>query len=125
VSKQTETPAFDFDVFEALDHYSGDWRKVAADMAYYAYHEVTESAAVRFTDSFYWKKEGIPHMEEMGQHIADALNAAVEMAGLFGYCVGKTAPTGIEDIEGWPERAWALAGFGTVAEAEQPEGDHA
>ena len=52
--------------------------------------------------------------------VNDVVTTALEFDSLFGFALARTWPSGFEELDGWPTRAWILAGFdGGSAQVQQ------
>ncbi len=107
-----------FYVAGLLNDHQGDWRKAIRDLGVDAFTEVAGPAFYELIDAVAVRQRRPIATPEVERYIHELATQAVEVGALFGYCLGRTVPTGIEDLNGWPARAWLLAGLKVANEPE-------
>jgi len=112
-----------FDLFSTIADVSGSgkgWREVVKDLGVEAFAEVAGSGFYDLVDTVVAKQSGYAEVPDTARLAFELAKSAAETGALYGYCLGRLAPTGLEDLAGWTAQAWALSGL-TVAQEKQPE----
>ena len=59
--------------------------------------------------------------ESLEQAFHDAYWKAVRVAGVYGYALARTYPSGLDEFEDWPRRALELAGLPIPAASDEDD----
>ena len=87
------------------------WHRAVEELAHDAWAELGE-------DDWSIVSEGLEKARlasKIDKDLEDAFHRlwwkTLRIAAVYGFALGRTWPAGFEEMEAWPGKAWALAGF--------------